>query len=88
MSEVAHELDVDGAQVREGAGKPWSVGSLLKAKDLRLNLALVCALQAGQQLSGINAVRSLFYISVRKGGGHNIEDINTLAWCRGVSRIY
>lgn len=69
MSEVAYELDVDGAQVREGAGQPWSVGSLLTAKDLRLNLALVCALQAGQQLSGINAVRSLSYISVRRGGG-------------------
>lgn len=59
MSEVAHELDVDGAQAGEGAGQPWNVGSLLKAKDMRLNLALVCALQAGQQLSGINAVRSL-----------------------------
>lgn len=59
MSEVAHELDVDGAASEEGVGQPWNVGSLLKAKDMRLNLALVCALQAGQQLSGINAVRSL-----------------------------
>ncbi|BES96277.1 solute carrier family 2, facilitated glucose transporter member [Nesidiocoris tenuis] len=55
---VVHELD----DVKNGDGQRerWSVLRLLKDRDLRLNLALVCALQAGQQLSGINAV---FYYS-------------------------
>ncbi|KAK9502097.1 hypothetical protein O3M35_012692 [Rhynocoris fuscipes] len=39
----------------------WSVCKLLCSRPLRLNLSLVCALQAGQQFSGINAV---FYYSV------------------------
>ncbi|XP_066995888.2 solute carrier family 2, facilitated glucose transporter member 5 isoform X2 [Anabrus simplex] len=42
-------------------GTVWSVSRVVKAPELRLPLALVCAMQAGQQFSGINAV---FYYSV------------------------
>lgn len=56
--DVAHELDDHLPTVTMEA---WSVGRLLKSRELRLNLALVCALQAGQQFSGINAV---FYYSM------------------------
>lgn len=34
----------------------WSIGRVLVDKTLLLPLLLVCSLQAGQQLSGINAV--------------------------------
>ncbi|KAJ8878368.1 hypothetical protein PR048_018945 [Dryococelus australis] len=43
------------------AGSSWTFGSVLHARTLRLPLLLVCALQAGQQFSGINAV---FYYSM------------------------
>lgn len=39
---------------------PWTIGRILRDPTLTLPLFLVCALQAGQQLSGINAV---FYYS-------------------------
>ncbi|XP_046659926.1 solute carrier family 2, facilitated glucose transporter member 4-like isoform X2 [Homalodisca vitripennis] len=58
--EVAHELELG-----EGRGDTrgeWGVASLLSTPSMRLPLALVCALQAGQQCSGINAV---FYYSTR-----------------------
>uniref|UniRef100_A0A6P7H531 Solute carrier family 2, facilitated glucose transporter member 1-like n=1 Tax=Diabrotica virgifera virgifera TaxID=50390 RepID=A0A6P7H531_DIAVI len=35
----------------------WSIGKVLVDRSLLLPLLLVCSLQAGQQLSGINAVR-------------------------------
>ena len=38
----------------------WTIGRLLQDSSLRLPLLLVCCLQFGQQLSGINAV---FYYS-------------------------
>lgn len=37
-------------------GKKWGIIQLLKSPDLRLPLLLVCAMQMGQQTSGINAV--------------------------------
>ena len=40
------------------AERPWTIKQLLKAKKLRHPLLLLCALQAGQQLSGINVVSS------------------------------
>ncbi|KAJ4430980.1 hypothetical protein ANN_19573 [Periplaneta americana] len=42
-------------------GVSWNMGTVARAPSLRLPLMLVCALQAGQQCSGINAV---FYYSV------------------------
>lgn len=41
------------------AEPPWTMKQLLKGKKLRYPLLLLCALQAGQQLSGINVVSSL-----------------------------
>ncbi|XP_024084459.1 solute carrier family 2, facilitated glucose transporter member 1-like isoform X2 [Cimex lectularius] len=40
----------------------WSIVKLIANRPLRIKLLLVCALQGGQQFSGINAV---FYYSVR-----------------------
>lgn len=37
-------------------GDTWSIRKVLKSKSLLLPLLLVCSLQAGQQLSGVNAV--------------------------------
>ncbi|XP_063232892.1 solute carrier family 2, facilitated glucose transporter member 1-like isoform X2 [Bacillus rossius redtenbacheri] len=48
-------------KAEEEAGGSWTFGSVLRAPSLRLPLLLVCALQAGQQFSGINAV---FYYSM------------------------
>ncbi|CAG9760083.1 unnamed protein product [Ceutorhynchus assimilis] len=41
-------------------GDTWSIRKVLKSRSLMMPLLLVCALQAGQQLSGVNAV---FYYS-------------------------
>jgi hypothetical protein len=41
------------------SGVSWSMRSVACAPTLRLPLMLVCALQAGQQCSGINAVSVL-----------------------------
>lgn len=43
-------------------GDTWSIRKVLKSKSLLLPLLLVCSLQAGQQLSGVNAV--FYYSSV------------------------
>ncbi|XP_066247949.1 solute carrier family 2, facilitated glucose transporter member 5-like [Euwallacea similis] len=43
-------------------GDTWNIRKVLKSKTLMLPLLLVCALQAGQQLSGVNAV--FYYSSV------------------------
>lgn len=45
----------------EQAGVSWNLAAVIKDKELLLPLVLVCFMQAGQQLSGINAV---FYYSV------------------------
>jgi len=64
--QLADELDdLRAAQKADqesaASGVSWSIGSVARAPTLRLPLMLVCALQAGQQCSGINAV---FYYSV------------------------
>lgn len=47
------------------SGVSWSMKSVACAPTLRLPLMLVCALQAGQQCSGINAVSVLqWYLPV------------------------
>uniref|UniRef100_A0A0K8SSB0 Major facilitator superfamily (MFS) profile domain-containing protein n=1 Tax=Lygus hesperus TaxID=30085 RepID=A0A0K8SSB0_LYGHE len=53
---VIHELEDFTSKDTTAPTEKWSVLRLLGSRELRLNLALVCALQAGQQLSGINAV--------------------------------
>ncbi|XP_065353450.1 solute carrier family 2, facilitated glucose transporter member 3-like [Cloeon dipterum] len=53
--------ETKAASVREMSEGKWSILRLLKSKSLRWSLILVCAMQGGQQLSGINAV---FYYSV------------------------
>ncbi|PSN38762.1 hypothetical protein C0J52_08879 [Blattella germanica] len=54
---AAHKAEQDLAV----SGVNWTMGNVVRAPSLRLPLMLVCALQAGQQCSGINAV---FYYSV------------------------
>ena len=49
---AAHKADQELA----ASGVSWSMGTVACAPTLRLPLMLVCALQAGQQFSGINAV--------------------------------
>ena len=52
---AAHKADQESAT----SGVSWSMGSVVRAPTLRLPLMLVCALQAGQQWSGINAVSEI-----------------------------
>lgn len=55
-----HEMKVE-LQDSEAENKDsWSIGRVLADKSLLLPLLLVCSLQAGQQMSGINAVRFKF----------------------------
>ncbi|GLV34210.1 uncharacterized protein CBL_00140 [Carabus blaptoides fortunei] len=55
-------LDLQQAQrTDEQTGISWNIATVVKDKELLLPLLLVCAMQAGQQFSGINAV---FYYSV------------------------
>jgi hypothetical protein len=52
---AAHKAEQELA----ASGVSWNVSSVARAPTLRLPLMLVCALQAGQQCSGINAVSVL-----------------------------
>lgn len=58
--ELGSELEELCSSGTSNAAPSWNVRRVLKASELHLPLALVCALQAGQQFSGINAV---FYYS-------------------------
>jgi hypothetical protein len=58
-----HDVKDDIQEMREEQRQledepPWTMKQLLKAKKLRFPLLLLCGLQAGQQLSGINVVSS------------------------------
>lgn len=55
---AAHKADKESA----AGGVSWSMGSVVRAPTLRLPLMLVCALQAGQQCSGINAVSKILVL--------------------------
>ncbi|XP_045473539.1 solute carrier family 2, facilitated glucose transporter member 1-like isoform X2 [Harmonia axyridis] len=64
LSELEDEIQElrDEQQARETLkNDDWSIGRVLRDRKLFLPLMLVCALQSGQQFSGINAV---FYYSV------------------------
>jgi hypothetical protein len=54
VKEDIHEMREEQMQME--AEPPWTMKQLLKAKKLRFPLLLLCGLQAGQQLSGINVV--------------------------------
>lgn len=56
---AAHKADQELA----ASGVSWSIASVACAPTLRLPLMLVCALQAGQQWSGINAVSEIVVLS-------------------------
>ncbi|XP_060528587.1 solute carrier family 2, facilitated glucose transporter member 3-like isoform X1 [Cylas formicarius] len=49
-------------------GEDWNIAKVIRSESLLLPLLLICSLQAGQQLSGVNAV---FYYStdIFKGAG-------------------
>lgn len=54
-------LDLQQAQrVAAQTDVRWNLATVLKDKQLRLPLLLVCFMQAGQQFSGINAVRIIY----------------------------
>ncbi|XP_053625183.1 solute carrier family 2, facilitated glucose transporter member 1-like isoform X2 [Plodia interpunctella] len=55
------ELLREESRAAASAGEKWSMARVLRDPTLRLPLVLVCAMQAGQQTSGINAV---FYYSI------------------------
>lgn len=54
---LREELRAAEAAARAGQ-QAWPVGRLVREPRLRLPLLLTCAMQAGQQTSGINAVSS------------------------------
>ena len=53
---VAWEVKTDNAP-KKTIGEEWTLMKVLSTPRLRLPLLLVLALQGGQQLAGINAVR-------------------------------
>lgn len=57
VTQLTGELQaIKASSKREQEAGKWSVRKLLMTPSLRWPLILVCALQGGQQLSGINAV--------------------------------
>ncbi|XP_039297074.1 solute carrier family 2, facilitated glucose transporter member 3 [Nilaparvata lugens] len=72
LDSVSRELESQGA-LNEITSEGWTIARLLATRNLRLPLALTCALQAGQQTSGINAV---FYYSMKifESAGLNVAE--------------
>lgn len=73
VSELDQEIQElrEEQQVRDSSKNDiWTIGRVLKDRKLLLPLMLVCFLQAGQQFSGINAVRIIFW---KSGGSASIE---------------
>ncbi|XP_034242891.1 solute carrier family 2, facilitated glucose transporter member 1-like isoform X2 [Thrips palmi] len=62
------------AEAKEPQQGEWTAARVLRAPELVLPLLLVCALQAGQQLSGINAV---FYYSNSVFRTAGLNDVQT-----------
>lgn len=56
LAHEIHEMKIEQQDSESIAQEAWSIGKVLADRTLLLPLLLVCALQAGQQLSGINAV--------------------------------
>ncbi|KAJ8966962.1 hypothetical protein NQ314_003184 [Rhamnusium bicolor] len=59
LQDEIEELKIE-EEDNQSAGASWNIGKVMTDRTLLLPLLLVCFLQAGQQLSGINAV---FYYS-------------------------
>ncbi|XP_049824200.1 solute carrier family 2, facilitated glucose transporter member 1-like isoform X2 [Aethina tumida] len=60
LADEVRELKQEEEDNTSSEGKAWTIGKALRSKELLMPLLLVISLQAGQQLSGINAV---FYYS-------------------------
>ncbi|KAG5898275.1 hypothetical protein JTB14_008619 [Gonioctena quinquepunctata] len=60
LCDEINELKSEKRYNEQNAGQAWNIGKVLSKDSLLLPILLVCSLQAGQQLSGINAV---FYYS-------------------------
>ncbi|KAJ8985311.1 hypothetical protein NQ317_007098 [Molorchus minor] len=60
LQDEIDELKIEDEDNKKCKGKTWSIWKVMTDKTLLLPLLLVCFLQSGQQLSGINAV---FYYS-------------------------
>lgn len=56
LAHEIHEMKIEQQDSEAENQDSWSIGRALADKTLLLPLLLVCSLQAGQQLSGINAV--------------------------------
>lgn len=57
LAHEIHEMKIEQQDSEVEDKDTWSIGRVLTDKTLLLPLLLVCSLQAGQQMSGINAVR-------------------------------
>lgn len=55
LSEEIYDLQI-AQRNEEQADSAWTILTVLKDKELLLPILLVISMQAGQQLSGINAV--------------------------------
>lgn len=60
LAHEIYEMKIEQQDSEAENQDSWSIGRVLTDKTLLLPLLLVCALQAGQQMSGINAVRPTF----------------------------
>lgn len=74
LEEEIEELQMELQQNENKEKNAWTMRRVLKDKKLLLPLVLVCALQAGQQFSGINAV---FYYSVSIFESTGLSNINS-----------
>lgn len=62
LREEIEELDLENQDNQNSSGDSWTLGKVILDNNLLLPLTMVCCLQAGQQLMGINAVGISFYI--------------------------
>ena len=59
IADEINEIESEFSQTNVEDETKWSVIRVIRRKEFVLPLLLVCALQAGQQLSGINSVSNL-----------------------------
>lgn len=63
LAQEVHDLQ-QALRDDESAGVSWNLSTVANDKTLLLPILLVCFMQAGQQLSGINAVSNTKYLFV------------------------
>ena len=56
VSADMEEMDTEHQGEKETAANTYTLNQILRAKDLRMPLIIICGLQIVQQFSGINAV--------------------------------